>query len=77
MLSVENIYYYPNRNKSSNNNNNNNLRQKKSSSLSSQLENDSEKHEVTDAHMRLWKSDGDHFTFLNIYNKWVESGTTY
>lgn len=50
-------------------NNNNN-----SDSLSSQLENDREKNEVTDAHMRLWKSDGDHFTFLNIYKKWIEAG---
>jgi hypothetical protein len=34
-----------------------------------------ERHAVEDAHSRLRRSKGDHFTYLHIYQEWVEAGT--
>lgn len=74
MLSVENVYFYPKRFKSDQKRLEEHLQSKKGDSVTMKLESEMEKHEAVDAHMRLWKSDGDHFTLLNIYHKWLESG---
>lgn len=74
MLSVENVYFYPKRFKSDQKRLEEYLQTNKRDDISAKLEKEMERHEAVDAHMRLWKSDGDHFTLLNIYNKWVESG---
>ena len=80
MLSVENIYFYPKRyrtdqQKMEEQNLNSKYRGSRGNDvLPVTLENELERNEVVDAHMRLWKSDGDHFTFLNIYNKWADAG---
>jgi hypothetical protein len=76
MLSVDNIYFYPKRLRSDQrrveeqHQRDDQRKERSAKSLESELE----KHEAVDAHMRLWKSEGDHFTLLNIYNKWTEAG---
>jgi hypothetical protein len=76
MLSVENVYFYPKRYRTDQQRaeEHNSGRRRGNDSLPVTLENELERNEAVDAHMRLWKSDGDHFTLLNIYNKWADAG---
>jgi hypothetical protein len=76
MLSVDNIYFYPKRLRSDQRRAEEQQQQRDNanSERNVNLAQEMEKHEAVDAHMRLWKSEGDHFTLLNIYNKWTEAG---
>jgi HrpA-like RNA helicase len=85
MLSTENVFFYPRRlqsryeEKEDAPKNGAEKRGKggvihRSSAALPTAEEEIQRHAVEDAHRRLTKTRGDHFTLLNIYDKWGEAG---